>query len=110
MKYILLSLLLVSCGGSTMDSSANETSKLDQKVDSLINHSKKNMDSAAIQITKTDSVVVQKVEHTVQKIQHLETENKQLKEENAELKDKLDDATDAGRTYRIRAISNDKNN
>ena len=106
MKYILLSLLLVSCGGSTMDSSANETSKLEQSVDSLINNSKKNMDSAAAQITKTDSVVVQKVEHTVKKIQHLETENKQLKQENAELKDKLDAANDGGRPYRIRSISN----
>ena len=99
MKYILLSLLLVSCGGSKMDNSANETSKLEQSIDSLINHSKKNMDSASAQITKTDSVVVQKVEHTVKKIQHLETENKQLKQENAELKVKLNEPDDAGKPY-----------
>ena len=108
MKYILLSLLLVGCAGSTSEESTNENSKLEQSIDSLINQSKKNIDSATVQITKTDSVVVQKVEKTVQKIQHLETENKQLKAENNELKEKLDDADDAGKPFRIRSISNNQ--
>ena len=107
MKYILLSLLLVGCAGSASEDTTKEDTKLEQSIDSLINQSKKNMDSAAVQITKTDSVVVQKVEHTVKKIQHLETEVKQLKEENNELKDKLDDADDAGKPFNIRSVSND---
>ncbi len=95
----------MSCTQSTNEP-IKETNDLNEKIDSLLINSQRNIDSASIQLTKSDSTVVKKVEKTIQKIQHLETENKQLKAENNELKDKLDDADDAGNSFRIRAISN----
>ena len=109
MKYIvaLVTLLFIGCTHpETIKPETNESTELD----SILTKSQQNLTIVGGANQKSDSIVGKKVEHTVQKIQHLETENKQLKQENAELKDKLDDATDAGRTYHIRAISNDKNN
>ena len=100
---------MVSCTQPSKHS-INKTEKLNETIDSLLIKSQRNIDSATVQLTKSDSTVVEKVDHTVQKIQHLETENKQLKAENNELKDKLGDAIDAGKSYHIRAISNDQNN
>lgn len=100
MKYLVLLLLLVGCG--TKQESVNlETQKLNETVDSLLVKSQRSIDSASVQLTKTDSVVVKKVEKTVQKIEHLETEVKQLKEENAELKAELSDTKSAGKPYKL---------
>ena len=104
MKYIILSLLIIGCTQSS-NYSTNETQKLNEKVDSLLIKSQRNIDSAAVQLTKSDSTVAQKVEKTVQKIQNLETENKQLKAENNELKTKLNDANDAGESFELLPVS-----
>ena len=109
MKYIvaLATLLFIGCNHSeTIKNETNEHPELD----SILTKSQQNLTIVGGANQKSDSIVGQKVEHTVQKIQHLETEVKQLKEENNELKDKLDDANDAGNSYRIRAISDGKNN
>lgn len=105
MKYIFLLFFLMSCYSSENEKNTEKT-LLDIKVDSLIALSKKNTDSASIQLTKSDSTVTEKIDKTVKKIQHLETEVKQLKAENNELKNKLDDANDGGKPFRIRTISN----
>ena len=105
MKYIvaLSALLFIGCNHSeTIKTETNEHSKFD----SILTKSKQNLTIVSGANQKSDSIVGQKVEHTVKKIQHLETEVKQLKQENAELKDKLDDVDDAGKPFNIRSISN----
>jgi vacuolar-type H+-ATPase subunit I/STV1 len=100
MKYIVLSLLLIGCSQSE-NNSITETNKLNEKIDSLLIKSQRNIDSASVQLTKIDSAVVEKVEKTVQKIGNLETENKQLKEENNELKTELNNTKSSGRPYKL---------
>ena len=96
MKYIILILIFIGCTNSeTTKPETNENKQLD----SILTKSQQNLTLVGGANQKSDSIVGQKVEHTVQKIQHLETENKQLKAENNELKDKLDDATDNGKPY-----------
>lgn len=105
MKYIvaLATLLFIGCGHSeTIKTETNENKKLD----SIIQKSSENLTIVGGANKKTDSIVTGKVEHTVKKIGHLETQVKQLKAENNELKNKLDDADDAGKPFRIRSISN----
>jgi len=104
MKYIVLSLLIIGCTQSS-NYSTNETQKLNEKVDSLLTKSQRNIDSATVQLTKTDSVVVEKVEKTVEKIQTLETENKQLKTENNALKTKLNTANSPGESFELLPVS-----
>lgn len=109
MKYIvaLATLLFIGCGHSeTTKTETNEHTELD----SILTKSQQNLTIVNGANQKSDSIVGQKVEKTVQKIQHLETEVKQLKEENNELKDKLDDADNAGKPFRIRTISDNQNN
>lgn len=104
MKYLFFLLLIIGC--STKQESSLETKKLNDAVDSLISISERNIDSASVKLTESDSAVSRKIDQTVQKIEHLENEVKQLKEENNELKGKLNDADDAGKPFRIRTISN----
>jgi len=104
MKYIVLSLLLIGCSQSE-NNSITETNKLNEKIDSIIAKSQKNIDSATINLTKSDSIVNQKVEKTVEKIQTLETENKQLKTENNALKTKLNIANDPGESFELLPVS-----
>ncbi len=101
MKYIVLSLLLIGCSQATPDSTQLETQKLNETVDSLIIKNQRNIDSATVQLTKTDSVVVEKVEQTVLKIEKLETENQQLKEENNELKAEINNTKSSGKPYKL---------
>ena len=104
MKYIitLLTLVLIGCKNSEINKEkTNEYAKLD----SVIAKSGQNLAVVGGANRKSDSLVSGKIEKTVKKIEKLETEVKQLKAENNELKEKLDDATDDGSTYRIRAIS-----
>jgi uncharacterized protein (UPF0335 family) len=100
MKYLVLLSLIIGCTNN-QKSTKPETTKLDETIDSLLNKSQRHIDTATIQLTKTDSVVVEKVEQTVQKIEHLETENKQLKQENAELKAEITDSKSAGKPYKL---------
>jgi cell shape-determining protein MreC len=100
MKYLVLLLILVSCA-SKQEQPSPETLKLNETIDSLLIKSQRNIDSASVQLTKTDSAVVEKVEKTVQKIGNLETENKQLKEENNELKTELNNTKSSGRPYKL---------
>lgn len=106
MKRILaLALLLTSCVNNS------ETNKIETngnpELDSILTKSQQNLTIVGGANQKSDSIVGQKVEHTVKKIQHLETEVKQLKAENNELKNKLDDVDDdAGKPFNIRTISN----
>jgi len=100
MKYLVLLLILVSCA-SKQESLSPETLKLNETIDSLLIKSQRNIDSASVQLTKTDSAVVEKVEKTVQKIGNLETENKQLKEENNALKTELNTVKSSGKPYKL---------
>jgi len=100
MKYLVLLSILIGCV-SKQESLTPETKKINETVDSLLIKSQRNIDSASVQLTKTDSVVVKKVEQTVQKINKLETENKQLKEENNALKTELNNTKRAGKPYRL---------
>ena len=96
-------LLLIGCNsGNSKKIIENET---DTKFDSIINKSQENITLATGASRKSDSTITGKVEKTVKKIEKMEKEIKQLKEENNELKTKLNDATDNGRPYRIRTIS-----
>jgi peptidoglycan hydrolase CwlO-like protein len=103
--FLILTLLisLISCGDNSpviTNSGIN--------VDSLIEKNKETFETATEANKKSDTSITTKVETTVKKIGELENEIKELKEENNELKDKLDDAGDAGKPFRIRSISNDK--
>lgn len=106
MRYLVLLLLLISCG-QKQNSPTLETTKLNETIDSLLIKNQKNLDSASVQLTKSDSTVSQKIDKTVQKISNLETQVKELKAENNELKAKLDDATDDGKPYSGLPVSND---
>ena len=103
MKVLSIFILLVALVSCSDTSSIKTTSGVD--VDSLIEQNMKNFEVVSEVNKKSDTVITTKIDETVQKIDKLETEIKELKEENNELKDKLDDAADAGRSFRIRAIS-----
>jgi hypothetical protein len=107
MKYIVLALLLIGCSQSSPDSSHLELQKVSDSVDSLIIKNQRNIDSVSVQLTKTDSAVVEKVEQTVQKIGNLETENKQLKDENNALKTELNTVKRSGKPYKLLPVSPD---
>jgi len=104
MRTFFISMLLISiisCGDNSpviTNSGVN--------VDSLIEKNKETFKNATEANKKSDTTITNKVDNTVKKIGQLENEIKQLKEENNELKDKLDDAGDAGKPFRIRTISN----
>ena len=104
MRIILALIVLVSLISCSDKSGIKTSSGVD--VDSLIEKSKKTFVEANAANKKSDTAITNKVDQTVQKIGQLENEIQQLKEENNELKDKLDAATDGGRPYRIRTISN----
>ena len=104
MRTILGLIILVSLIGCSDKSGVKTSSGVD--VDSLIQKSEKTFMEANEANKKSDTAITNKVDKTVQKIGQLENEIQQLKEENNELKDKLDAATDGGKPYRIRTISN----
>ena len=104
MRYliVLTILLFTSCTSTNIDD-VNLEKYAD--VDSLIKKSEQDLTVLSGVNEKSDSTVADKIIETTQKITKLETEVKQLKIENSELKEKLNDANDAGSSFRIRAIS-----
>jgi cell shape-determining protein MreC len=104
MIRILGLIILVSLIGCADKSDVKTSSGVN--VDSLIRQSEKNFVIVNEANKKSDTAITNKVDKTVQKIGQLENEIKELKEENNELKDKLDNANDGGKPYRIRTISN----
>ncbi len=104
MRTFFISILLISIIGCGDNSPVITNTGIN--VDSLIEKNKETFQTASDVNKKSDTTITNKVDNTVKKIGQLENEIKQLKEENNELKDKLDDASDAGRAFRIRAISN----
>jgi len=104
MKYIVLCLLLIGCSQAQQDQQL-EIQQVTETVDSLIIKSQRNIDSASVQLTKTDSAVVEKVEQTVSKIDKLETENKQLKDENNILKTELNTVKRSTKPYKLLPVS-----
>jgi septal ring factor EnvC (AmiA/AmiB activator) len=103
MRNLILLFLLISC----QQKPKPEQNRLNEKIDSLLIKNQRNLDSASVQLTKSDSAVSQKIDKTVQKISNLETQVKELKEENNELKAQLDDVTDNGKPYSGLPVSND---
>lgn len=106
--YTLLLLVLLGCNSNnTPKTQPDETAK---KLDSIINQSKQNLILVDQASREGDSSITQKVEKTVKQITTLEKENKQLKAENNALKIKLDDASDAGKPFKLLPVSGDQNN
>ena len=101
MRLLLLSLVcLLSCKDEPI------ITKHNVNVDSLLQKSQTNQINATEASKKSDTAISTKVTKTAEKIVKMEGEIKQLKEENNELKDKLDDATDAGRPFKLLPVSN----
>ena len=112
MKKIIFSLLVISLVGCQVFSSkevdSSDSTHIDAAIDSILTNNSKNFELTNQINKQSDSMVTNKVEKTAEKITNLETQVTKLKKENNELKEKLDDADDAGKPFRIRSISNDK--
>jgi len=106
--YFLLFLLILGCNSNNVSKIENDE-KIN-KIDSILNQSKQNLISVDRANQKGDSSINQKVEKTVKQITTLKTEVKQLKAENNALKDKLNDANDAGKPFKLLPVSDDKDN
>lgn len=109
MRYTLLLLTLVlGC------SSPSETKIIEDEtystIDSIIGQSKKNLIVLDSTSKRTDSTITGKVEKTVKQITTLKEENTKLKKENEALKDKLDDAADIGKPFKLLPVSDGKDN
>lgn len=108
--YFIILLFFISCGQSSVKNTESSDTTNFSKIDSIIIKTKESFNESVNTNKKNDTTINNKVEKTVQKIGHLETQVQQLKQENHELKVKLDDATDAGKPFHIRSISNDQKN
>jgi peptidoglycan hydrolase CwlO-like protein len=110
MKKIIFSLLVISLVGCQIFSSKNtdesDSLKLDSSLDKILINNSKNFELTNQINKQSDSMVTNKVEKTAEKITSLETQVTQLKKENNELKVKLENATDDGKPFNIRTISN----
>lgn len=104
MRQLLL-ILLVGCSAPEKNLNVNENSK----VDSVIEHSKKNFVSADSVSRQSDSFINKKVIKAVDQITTLKQEVKTLKEENNVLKTKLDDPTDDSKPFQLLPVSGGKN-
>ena len=106
--YALLSMLVIGCN-------SNNTPKIEKNetysaIDSIIGQSQKNLTVLDSTSKRTDSTITGKVEKTVKQISTLKEENTKLKKENEALKDKLDDATDVGKPFKLLPVSDGKDN
>ena len=112
MKKIIFSLLVISLVGCQVFSSKevdnSDSTHMDAAIDSILTNNSKNFELTNQINKQSDSMVTNKVEKTAEKITNLETQVTKLKKENNELKEKLDDADDAGKPFRIRSISNNQ--
>jgi hypothetical protein len=106
--YSLAFLLLIGC--SSNNTSKIEVNETTNKADSILNQSKQSLITADQASKSSDSSINQKVEKTVKQITTLKTEVKQLKEENNALKTQLNDATDAGKPFKLLPVSDGKDN
>jgi hypothetical protein len=102
MRLLLLT-LLVGCSVPEINVENND------KVDSVIEQSKKNFFSADSVSKQSDSLINKKVTKAVEQITTLKQEVKILKQENNDLKIKLDDATDVGKPFQLLPVSSGKN-
>jgi len=107
MRRLIIPIIALAIGCNTPEPKKNNTDE-DPEIDSILTKSQHNTELASGASQKSDSLIGKKIDNTVKKITHLETEVKQLKAENNELKEKLDDADDAGKPFRIRSISNNQ--
>ena len=107
MKYLIIPLIALAIGCNNPEPKKIDTNE-HPEIDSILTKSQRNTNLANGANQKSDSLIGKKIDNTVKKITHLETEVKQLKAENNELKEKLDDADDAGKPFRIRSISNNQ--
>ena len=109
MKYSLLLFLLI-LGCSSPSETKIEEDETNSTIDSIIGQSKKNLIVLDSTSKRTDSTITGKVEKTVKQISTLKEENTKLKKENEALKDKLDDATDVGKPFKLLPVSDGKDN
>lgn len=103
MKYIIIFVFLFfGCSNPK-----EEVKKGDDffMIDSLILQSQKKLEILNSTSKSTDSTITGKVENTVKKITKLKEENIKLKQENEILKDKLDEANDVGKPFKLLPIS-----
>jgi seryl-tRNA synthetase len=107
MRRLIIPIIALAIGCNTPEPKKNNTDEYPE-IDSILTKSQHNTELASGASQKSDSLIGKKIDNTVKKITHLETEVKQLKAENNELKEKLDDADDAGKPFRIRSISNNQ--
>lgn len=109
MKYALLLLTLV-LGCSSPSETKIEQDETNSTIDSIIGQSQKNLIVLDSTSKRTDSTITGKVEKTVKQISTLKEENTKLKKENEALKDKLDDAIDVGKPFKLLPVSDGKDN
>lgn len=106
--YALLGTLLIGCNDN--NTSKTENNETYSAIDSIIGQSQKNLTVLDSTSKRTDSTITGKVEKTVKQISTLKEENTKLKKENESLKDKLDDATDVGKPFKLLPVSDGKDN
>ena len=109
MKYTLLLLILVLGCSSPSETKIKEDETY-STIDSIIGQNQKNLTVLDSTNKRTDSTITGKVEKTVKQISTLKEENTKLKKENEALKDKLDDATDVGKPFKLLPVSDGKDN
>lgn len=109
MKYSLLLFLLI-LGCSSPSETKIEEDETYSAIDSIIGQSQKNLIVLDSTSKRTDSTITGKVEKTVKQISTLKEENTKLKKENESLKDKLDNATDVGKPFKLLPVSDGKDN
>ena len=109
MKYSLLLLTLV-LGCSSPNQTEIKQDETYSTIDSIIGQSQKNLIVLDSTSKRTDSTITGKVEKTVKQISTLKEENTKLKKENESLKDKLDNATDVGKPFKLLPVSDGKDN
>lgn len=109
MKYSVL-FLLALLGCTSPSETKVENNEAFKAIDSIIGESQKNLLSLDSTSKRTDSTITGKVDKVVKQISTLKEENTKLKQENEVLKDKLNDAVDVGKPFKLLPVSNGENN
>ena len=105
---IILSLIIVGCNQHKQEIKTSENEF--QSIDTILRRSEENFVTVNRANQKSDSSIQNKVDKTVKQISTLKEENTKLKKENETLKDKLDDATDVGKPFKLLPVSDGKDN